>query len=126
MELLSRDDYMVGSDAIPVGGFPHPRAWGAFPRVVGRLRRRYGIPLEQIVQRVTQNPARRFQLSGRGTIKLGNFADLVLFDPDIVNDVSSFEDPKQPPVGIPCVIVNGQVAVDHGHCSGVLAGEAIL
>jgi N-acyl-D-amino-acid deacylase len=78
------------------------------------------------VQRVTQNPARRFQLSKRGTIKSGNFADLVLFDPNIVNDVSSFEDPKQPPVGIPFVIVNGQVAVDHGHCSGVLAGEAIL
>ncbi len=126
MELLSRDDYMVGSDAIPVGGLPHPRAWGAFPRVIGRLRRRHGIPLEQIVQRVTQNPARRFQLSKRGTIKSGNFADLVLFDPNIVNDVSSFEDPKQPPVGIPFVIVNGQVAVDHGHCSGVLAGEAIL
>ncbi len=125
MRLLARPDYMVGSDAIPVGQQPHPRAYGCFPRIVGRLRRRYGYPLEQVVQRMTQNPAERFGLTDRGVLKPGNFADIVVFDADHINDRSSFEDPAVFPEGIPHVIVNGQVAVDHERLTGVLAGEAV-
>jgi N-acyl-D-amino-acid deacylase len=125
MTLLQRPDYMVGSDAIPVGGSPHPRAYGAFPRVLGRLRRRHGIALELLVQRVTGNPARRFQLKGRGAVQKGYYADLVVFDPVRINDLATYEDPRVPPVGIPFVIVNGKVAVDHGRPTGSLAGEAI-
>ncbi len=125
MTLLSRPDYMVGSDAIPIGGLPHPRAYGCFPRVVGRLRRRLGYPLEQVVQRVTQNPAERFGLKRRGVLKKGNFADIVVFDAEKITDRSSFEDPKVHPEGIPYVIVNGKVAVDHERVTGVLAGEAV-
>lgn len=125
MELLDRPDYMVGSDAIPVGQQPHPRAYGCFPRIVGRLRRRYGYALEQVVQRVTQNPAERFGLNGRGVLKQGNFADIVVFDAEHINDRSSFEDPAVFPEGIPHVIVNGQVAVDHERLTGKLAGEAV-
>ncbi len=125
MELLARPDYMIGSDAIPVGQLPHPRAYGCFPRVVGRLRRRFGYPLEQVIQRVTQNPAERFGLSGRGVLKEGNFADIVVFDADRVTDRSSFEDPAVFPEGIPHVVVNGQVVVDHERLTGVLAGEAV-
>ena len=125
MTLLARSDYMVGSDSIPVGGLPHPRAYGCFPRVVGRLRRRYGYPLEQVVQRVTQGPAERFGLKKRGVLKRGNFADIVVFDADRIIDRSSFEDPKVHPEGVPFVIVNGRVAVDHERCTGVLAGEAV-
>lgn len=124
MALLDRPDYMIGSDAIPVGQLPHPRAYGCFPRVVGRLRRRYGYALEQVVQRVTQNPAERFGLEGRGTLADGNFADIVIFDADHITDRSSFEDPKVHPEGIPFVVVNGQVAVDHERVTGVLAGQA--
>ncbi|MDA0233045.1 MAG: amidohydrolase family protein, partial [Chloroflexi bacterium] len=125
MKLLDRPDYMVGSDAIPVGQLPHPRAYGCFPRVVGRLRRRYGYPLEQVVQRVTQNPAERFGLTGRGVLKPGNYADIVVFDADHITDRSSFEDPAVHPEGVPHVVVNGQVAVDHERVTGVLAGEAV-
>ncbi len=125
MELLARPDYMIGSDAIPVGQQPHPRAYGCFPRVVGRLRRRYRYLLEQVVQRVTQNPAERFGLDRRGVLKPGNFADIVVFDADRINDRSSFEDPAVFPEGIPHVVVNGQVAVDHERLTGVLAGEAV-
>ncbi len=124
MTLLARPDYMVGSDAIPVGGLVHPRAYGTFPRVVGRLRRRYGYPVEQVVQRVTQNPARRFGLADRGEIREGYLADICVFDPDLINDLSSFEDPMVHPVGIPYVIVNGELVVDESKCTGVLAGEA--
>jgi len=125
MELLSRDDYMIGSDAIPLDGMVHPRAWGTFPKAIGRLRRRHGHPLEQVIQRATDNPARRFGLTKRGRVESGYFADLVVFDADRICDQATFEDPQTPPAGIPYVIVNGQVAVDAERCTGVLAGEAI-
>ena len=74
---------------------------------------------------MTQNPARRFGLNKRGEIREGYFADLVLFDADNVIDRASFEDPFRHPEGIPFVLVNGAVAVDHERCTGVLAGEAV-
>ena len=59
--LLSRDDYMVGSDGIPFDeGIPHPRAYGTFPKIVGRLRRRTGVSLEHLVRGMTSLPASRF------------------------------------------------------------------
>ena len=125
MSLLSRDDYMIGSDAIPIGEVCHPRAFGCFPRVVGRLRRRLGYPIEQVVQRLTQNPANRFGLTDRGVLAEGKFADIVVFDADRIIDQSSFEDPRVHPAGIPYVIVNGKIAVDHEEVTGVLAGKPI-
>ncbi len=125
VRLLNRPDYMVGSDAIPIGSGCHPRAFGTYPRLLGRLRRRHGVPLEQLVHRMTGNPAERFKLTGRGTVKEGNFADLVVFDPDRIDDLASFEDPRVPPVGMPHVVVNGQLAKRDGSCTGVLAGEAV-
>ncbi len=127
MELLARPDYMVGSDQIPVGGLPHPRAYGTFPRFLGRLRRQMPdvMSLETMVQRMTDNPARRFGLTGRGRIQEGYFADVVVFDPDTVIDTATFEDPMHHPVGIPHVLVNGAIAVEDGECTGVMAGQAV-
>lgn len=125
MQLLGRPDYTVGSDAIPVGGMPHPRAFGAFPRILGRLRRRHGASLETLVHTMTQRPAERFGLRGRGVIKRGAYADLVVFDSNTIDDTATYEDPRQHPTGIPYVVVNGKVAVDQGRCTGVLAGEAV-
>ena len=126
VELLSRPDYMVGSDAIPVGGHPHPRAYGTFPRFLGRLRRQFELmTLEQMVQRMTDNAARRFGLTHRGLLREGYFADIVVFDAEHLIDTATYDDPHQFPVGIPYVLVNGQVAVDHERCTGVLAGQAV-
>ncbi len=126
VELLSRPDYMVGSDSVPVGRLPHPRAYGTFPRFLGRLRRRFPVmSLEQMVQRMTDNAARRFGLKDRGLVANGYFADLVVFDPARIIDTATYDDPRQFPVGIPHVLVNGQVAVDHEQCTGVLAGQAV-
>ncbi len=125
MQLLSRDDYMIGSDAIPIGELPHPRAFGCFPRVVGRLRRRLGHPLEQVVQRLTQNPAERFGLTGLGVLTEGMFADICVFDAELIIDLSGFEDPRIHPAGIPYVLVNGEIAVDEENCTGALAGRPI-
>ena len=126
MEFLSRPDYMVGSDSIPLGSYPHPRAYGTFPRVVGRFQRKYNaMPLEHTIQRITDNPARRFGLKQRGKIQEGYFADIVLFDPATINDNATYDDPKQFPTGIPFVIVNGEVAVSKEECTGTTTGRAI-
>ena len=125
--LLSRDDYMVGSDGIPFDdGLPHPRAYGTFPRIVGRLRRRSGVSLEHLVRGMTSLPASRFGLTDRGVIAEGRFADLVLFNADTVIDTNDFNDPRTPPSGIPYVIVNGQLAVDQGRPTSALAGRALV
>lgn len=126
VEFLSRPDYMVGSDSIHTGGVPHPRAYGCFPRFLGRLRRGYGaLSLEDMVQRMTDNAARRFGLKGRGRIERGAFADIVVFDAERVNDNATYDDPCQFPTGIPYVVVNGRVAVDSERCTGEMAGRAI-
>ena len=126
LQLLARPDAMACSDITPLGGAPHPRCYGAFPRFLGRLRRRHRtLSLETMVQRMTDGPARRFGLSGRGRLQAGYFADLVAFDPETVTDTATYEDPRQFPVGIPWVVVNGQVAVEGGRCTGSLAGQAV-
>ena len=126
LELLSRPDYMVGSDSIPLGSLPHPRAYGTFPRFLGRLRRQFGVlSLEQMVQRMTDNPARRFGLTKRGRIEKGYYADAVVFDAEHIIDNATYDDPCQFPTGIPFVLVNGRVAVDQETCTGILAGQAV-
>ncbi len=126
IDLLSRDDYMVGSDGIPFAdGLPHPRAYGTFPRILGRLRRRLDAPLEHLVRGMTSLPAERFSLTDRGVVREGAYADLVVFDAETITDTANFEDPRTPPVGIPYVFVNGQLAVEQGRPTGVLAGQAL-
>ena len=126
MNLLSRDDYMVGSDSIPLGRYPHPRAYGTFPRIIGRFQRKYNVmKLEETIQRITDNPAQRFKLTNRGRIKKGYFADIVLFDPETIIDNSTYDDPKQYPTGIPYVIVNGEIAIEKGTVRNSTSGRAI-
>ena len=126
MKLLARDDYMVCSDITPAGSMPHPRSYGAFPRFLGRLRRQFGVlSLEQMVHRMTDRPARRFGLTRRGRIERGYYADITVFDADHVIDTATYDDPRQYPIGIPYVVVNGQVAVDQERCTGVMAGQAV-
>jgi N-acyl-D-amino-acid deacylase len=126
MEFISRSDYMIGSDSIRLGSVPHPRAYGTFPRFIGRLRRQFNlISLEQMIQRITNNPAKTFNLKNRGLLKEGYFADLVVFDEEKIIDTATYDDAKQFPVGIPYVIVNGKIAVRKEICTGILAGQAI-
>ena len=126
LELLSRPDYMVGSDSISAHAFPHPRAYGTFPRFLGRLRRKYNtMSLEDMVQRMTDNPARRFGLTKRGRLEKGYYADVVAFNADTLIDTATYDDPCEYPVGISHVVVNGQVAVDEQGATGVLAGQAV-
>ncbi|MDB4882435.1 MAG: D-aminoacylase [Gemmatimonadetes bacterium] len=106
--ILRHPATVIGSDGLPNDPMPHPRLWGAFPRVLGRYSRDEELfPLAVAVHKMTGLPARRFGLSGRGFIREGHAADLVLFDPATVRDVATFADPQRPAAGISAVWVNG-------------------
>ena len=107
-------------------GSPHPRAYGAFPRVLGRYVRELGaLPLETAIRKMTSMPADRAGLGDRGRIVTGALADLVAFDPDRVTDLATFEDPHRYPAGIPHVLVNGRFVLRDGEPTGERPGRAL-
>ena len=124
MKLLEREDYAVSSGSLLAGDKPHPMAYGAFPRVLGRLRRRYGNSLEELINRMTGFPASRFGFAGHGLLRHGKVADMVVFDPDVINDTATYDIPKSFPEGVEYVLVNGRISVADGVPTGALAGRA--
>ena len=109
VRILAFPGAMIGSDGLPHDAFPHPRLWGTFPRVLGHYARDDGlIGMEDAVHRMSGKPAAVFGLPGRGEVREGAYADLVVFDPDAIIDTATFEDPMRPAAGIRSVIVNGR------------------
>jgi N-acyl-D-amino-acid deacylase len=108
--ILSHPATVVGSDGLPNDPLPHPRLWGAFPRVLGYYSREQKLfSLAVAVHKMTGLSAQRFGLHQRGLVREGYWADLVLFDADTVRDAASFTDPMQPAHGIDAVWVNGKL-----------------
>lgn len=125
-EIMRHRAHMGGSDGLLVGDRPHPRAWGTFPRYLGRYARDEKVlSLEECVMHLTSRPAARLGLPDRGLIREGMVADVVLFDPQTVADTATFEHPRQVARGIPYVMVNGRLAVDEGRRTEVLAGRSV-
>jgi N-acyl-D-amino-acid deacylase len=124
---LRHPKMLIGSDGIPqLRGMPHPRLFGTMPRVLARyVRERHVLSLEEAIRRMTSASCERFGLVDRGLVKEGYWADLVLFDPEAVQDLATYEDPKQEPAGISLVMVNGQVACEEGKHTGVGSGRAL-
>ena len=115
-----------GSDGLLVGGKPHPRAWGTFPRYLGHYCRELGLlSLEETVHHLTGRPAARLKLVDRGLVREGYAADLVLFDPETIADTATFPEPRQPAAGIHHVFVNGVAAIADGTPTGARAGRAL-
>jgi N-acyl-D-amino-acid deacylase len=113
--ILSHPATMIGSDGLPNDPRPHPRLWGTFPRVLGRYSRDERLfPLAEAVHKMTGMPAARFGLSGRGLIREGYHADLVLFDPETIRDTATYANPVCAAEGIAAVWVNGVLSYrDH-------------
>ncbi|MEP7298289.1 MAG: D-aminoacylase [Burkholderiales bacterium] len=106
---------MIGSDGLPHDRHPHPRLWGAFPRVFARYwRERKLFTLEQAVHKMTGLTARNFRIKDRGLLRANAMADVVVFDPATIADTATFEVPVSASVGIRHVFVNGELAYAGG------------
>jgi len=124
--VMAHSSTMIGTDGLDRGSKPHPRAWGTYPRVLGKYVREEGIiSLEDAIYKMSGFPAKKFQIANRGLIKKGFYADLVIFDPDTVIDNATYENSRVGPAGIPHVIVNGQFAVRDGQHAGSRSGRAL-
>jgi len=104
----------------------HPRAFGSFARVLAKyVREEKIITLEMAIRKMTSLPANRLKLYDRGRIAPGMAADLVIFDPNTIQDTATFTKPLSFPTGISYVLVNGKIAIDHGQPTGELAGKVL-
>lgn len=118
--------HMAGSDGIVVGDRPHPRAWGTFVRYLAVYVRELGlVRLEDMVRKMTSQPAQRLGLFDRGVLRPGAAADVVCFDADRVRDTATYESPRQAPDGVPYVLVNGELVIDGGRHTGATPGRAL-
>ncbi len=117
---------MFETDGDPVAygsGFPHPRSYGAFPRVLARYVRERGVlTLEEAVKKMTSMPADQINQRGRGRIAEGAFADITVFDPDRIEERASYSDPHQYPFGIQHVVINGVPVMVGGSLTGERPG----
>ena len=123
----------IGSDGAAVNpagptGVPHhhPRYYGTFPRILGRyVREEKVLELPEAVYKMTALNADKLGIRDRGRLKEGHWADITLFNARMVIDQATFEKPKQFPIGIPYVIVNGKIVLDRGRHTGNLAGRIV-
>jgi N-acyl-D-amino-acid deacylase len=113
---IMREPYVnVCTDGL-LGGRPHPRAYGTYPRILGRYVREEGLlTLEEAVHKMSGLAAETFQLSDHGRVEAGARANLVVFDPRQIIDRATFEDSRQYPVGIEHVIVGGELTIRYGN-----------
>jgi N-acyl-D-amino-acid deacylase len=120
------DAEAVAADGPLSAGAPHPRAYGTFPRVLGRYVREQGLlTWEEAIHKMTGLPAARLGLRDRGTVREGACADLVVFDPDTIADTATYAQPHQYPEGIHHVLVSGRFVVHDGIQTEDLPGRIL-
>jgi N-acyl-D-amino-acid deacylase len=104
----------------------HPRTYGSFARILGRyVREQSLLSLGEAVRRMTSLPAGNLGLRDRGVVAAGKYADLVVFDPDTIGDLATYEQPHQYATGVRHVVVNGEPALADGIPTGLVAGRAL-
>jgi N-acyl-D-amino-acid deacylase len=107
-------------------GVPHPRGYGNNARVLGRyVRELHVLRLEDAIRKMTSLPANTFQFAHRGELRVGNWADIVVFDPARVLDMATYDDPHHYPIGIPDVLVNGVLVIKDGEHTDARPGQAL-
>jgi N-acyl-D-amino-acid deacylase len=105
---------------------PHPRAYGTFPRILRKyVREEKKLTLEEAIRKFSALPAQRMRLTDRGVLKLGMWADVVVFDPETVRDVATFDDPNRLSEGMEYVLINGVPVVENGKMTGALPGKVL-
>ncbi len=123
--------HMFGTDGIAMSkdinlGKCHPRFFGTYPRILGKYVREENLfTLEEAIRKMTSFPAQRLGIRDRGMIKIGNWGDIVIFDPQTISDKASYLNPLQYPEGLLYVIVNGQITVDNSQLLDIRAGRIL-
>jgi N-acyl-D-amino-acid deacylase len=124
-EIFASERVNVITDGL-FGGNPHPRVYGAFPKVLGTyVREENLLSLEEAVRKMTSLPARSMGLDSKGIVRSGMDADLTVFDPEVVSSPATYEEPTQYAKGVPHVLVNGEFVVRDGETTGATPGEAL-
>jgi N-acyl-D-amino-acid deacylase len=126
VELILRQPYVNACTDGLLGGKPHPRAYGTYPRILGRyVREKQIVTLEEGIRKMTSQAAETFRLANYGYVRPGYWASLVVFDADRILDTATFEDPKQFPQGIAHVIVRGVPVVHENRILDALPGRVV-
>ena len=123
---VGNDNSATSPEGILGVDHPHPRAYGTFPRILAKyVRDEHKLTLPEAIRKFTALPAEREHLADRGVIKRGMWADLVVFDPEAIRDVATYESPNRLSEGMAYVIVNGVLVIDAGRMTGRLPGKVL-
>jgi N-acyl-D-aspartate/D-glutamate deacylase len=123
---LDNDSSGASPEGILGRDHPHPRAYGTFPRILRKyVREEHKLTLEDAVRKFSALPAQRLRLEGRGLLRAGMWADVVIFDPATVRDLATFDNPNQLSEGMAYVLVNGAPVIDNGKMTGALPGKVL-
>lgn len=123
--LLTNENVCIGTDGL-FGGRPHPRVYGSYPRILGKyVREENLIPLEEAIRKMTSLTARAMGLERKGIVRPDMDADIVVFEPELVEGPATFNRPRQFAKGIPYVLVNGEFIVRDGEVTGNLPGQTV-
>ena len=129
-KILAEPYVMLGTDASlrsPSGllsrDYPHPRAYGSFPRFLRAALDGKTVSVPEAVRKMTSLPTEHFRLQGRGVLAAGRQADVIVLDPSVLRDKSAYDNPHQLAVGIEHVIVNGVLTLSNGCLTGKRGGR---
>jgi len=123
---IDNDSEGTSPEGILGQAHPHPRAYGTFPRILGKyVREEKLLTLEDAIRKFSALPAQRMRLTDRGVLKAGMWADVVVFDPTTVRDRATFDNPNQLSEGMEYVLVNGVPVIDQGKMTGALPGKVL-
>lgn len=123
---IDNDSSGTSTDGLLGQEHPHPRAYGTFPRILRKyVREDKALTLEDALRKMSALPAQRLRLTDRGVLKAGMWADIVVFDPNTIRDLATFENPNQLSEGMEYVLVNGVPVIDQGKMTGKLPGRVL-
>jgi dihydroorotase/N-acyl-D-amino-acid deacylase len=123
---IDNDSQGTAPDGALGNEHPHPRAYGTFPRILRKyVREEHVLTLEDAIRKFSALPAQRMRLTDRGVLKRGMWADVVVFDPEQVRDLATFENPNQLSAGMRYVLVNGVPVIADGKATDALPGKVL-
>jgi N-acyl-D-amino-acid deacylase len=123
---IDNDSSGTSPDGILGQEHPHPRAYGTFPRILRKyVREEKKLSLEDAIRKFSALPAQRMRFTDRGVLKSGMWADVVIFDPNTIRDLATFDDPNQLSQGMEYVLVNGVPVIDLGKMTGTMPGKVL-